>query len=173
MRKYEPTEGGKLGVAFLQASGVAAIIFSTAMGGGIVALAFVQRIPSVDPPALGTLVCVALWAWAIGWTVGLGLINVYPTIWTDDEHLIISAFLVARVAIPWAEVLDVGAGRVLFGHTLVRARRITPFHRFYGWLYSRTLYPSFVIGRWIQDRDDLIREITWRSRQARLSSPQT
>lgn len=87
------------------------------------------------------------------------MINTFPTVWIGDQGLAISAFLFRRVDVPWFDVIDVGAGRVLFGHTLVRARRITPFHRVYGWLYSRTSYPSFLIGRNIENHDELLREI--------------
>jgi len=108
-------------------------------------------------------VLLAVWTLMIGWFVGLTLINIFPTIWVGDEGLTISAFLFKRVTVPWADIVDIGAGRVRFGGTLIRARRITPFHRVYGWFYSRSWYPSFVIGRDIQHRDELLREIRQRA----------
>lgn len=167
MREYEVTEVGRFGVLVVQAGGVAALTISTVMAAGILVMAFVENVPSDNPSGMGTLGCLALWSLLIGWIVGLGLINVYPTIWTDEERLVISAFLWARIEIPWAEILDVGAGRVPFGHTLVRARHITPFHRLYGWIYSRTLYPSFVINRRIQDREELLAEINSKAQYAK------
>jgi hypothetical protein len=171
MKKYTYTGIAQSGVAFVQGGGVAAVMISTVIAGGIMVMAIVERIPSSDPSFMGSLGCLAVWFLMVGWLVGLSLMNIYPTVWVGDEHLVISAFFVARVAVPWTEIIDVGAGHVPFGHTLVRAHRITPAHRLYGWLYSRTLYPSFVIGRWIQDRDELLREIRWRAQQAQISGP--
>jgi len=165
MREYQVTEVGKLAIALLHAGGVAAALFATALGIGPIAMAIVERMPTTNPSGMATLSCFGLWCLGIGWTVALGLINVYPTIWTDEEGIVISAFIWARVAVPWGEIVDVGAGHVPFGHTLVRAHHITPFHRLYGWFYSRTLYPSFVINRSIKDRDELLVEIRLRTRQ--------
>ena len=104
----------------------------------------------------------------VGCAIGLVLMNAYPTVWIGDEHLVITAFLFKRVKVPWADIIDVGAVHVPFGFVLVRARRITTFHKVYGLLYSRTLLPSFVIGPMMQDRDELLREIKVRARESRL-----
>jgi hypothetical protein len=167
--EYTPTEFGKFAAAITKAGGVAAIILGTAMAGGLVAASVIAGSSSSNWSALGTASCFGLWALMIGWMVGLGLMNAYPTIWITDQALVISAFLRSRVSISWEDVIDVGAGRVPFGHTLVRARRITLFHRWYGWMYSYSLHPSFVVARWIQGRDELLREIRHRSRQAQLT----
>ena len=112
----------------------------------------------MDDPKF-TLVCAGLWSLIIGWITSLGLVNAYPTIWLDDTGIWISAFLLFKIHIPWSEIVDINIGRVRFGHDLVRARRITTFHRIYGWLYSHTFYPSFIIRKDIIDRDNLITEI--------------
>lgn len=90
------------------------------------------------------------------------LINYLPTVWLDEKGLIITAYLFFKIRIPWSSIVDIGAGNPPRGYILVRARRITPFHRVYGWLYSRTFYPSFLIGKGINDRDNLVREIQQR-----------
>jgi hypothetical protein len=166
VKEYSYVGMGQAAVTFTQAGGAAAIVIFTLLFIAIIAIGY-----QTDSSLLSAG-CFALWFLMVGWLVGLGLMNVYPTIWVGDEYLVISMFVFYRVAVAWTEIIDVGAGHVPFGHTLVRARHITPVHRLYGWLYSRTLHPSFIVGRWIQDRDELLREITWRVRQAQLSSPQ-
>ncbi len=143
-----------------QVSGVAAIAAMTLVAAGIVAVGIQTNSP------VWSIACLAIWFLLIGWTVGLTMINVYPTVWVSDEHLTISAFLFVRVNVPWTGIIDVGAGHVPFGHILVRARHITPFHRVYGWMCSRTLYPSFVVGRGIQEREELLGQIKERARDA-------
>jgi hypothetical protein len=126
----------RLGVVLLQATGVVSILLVTLGAGWLIAAAI-----QVRTPEYGTIGCLVIWMLMIGWGVGLAQINIFPTVWIDDRGLTISAFFFKRVTIPWSEVVDVGAGHVPFGHTLIRARHITPFHRVYGWLYSLTLYP--------------------------------
>jgi hypothetical protein len=58
-------------------------------------------------------------------------------------------------------------GQVRFGHDLVRAKRITPFHITYGWLYSRSLCPSFIIRKNIEDHDILISRLAKRAKIVR------
>lgn len=156
MREFTYTGAARLRVFIRQLAGAAAIVFGTSIGALLLVLGLWQ-IPLSDP-AIWTSVCFAIWFLAIGWVVGLGLINFHPTVWVGDEGLAIS-YLGRRIMISWDEIVDVGVGFVPFGHTLVRARRITPFHRVYGWLYSLSFLPSFVIGRDIENRDELLREI--------------
>ena len=144
---------------------MAAIVVMTLVAAGIAAVGIQTNSP------ISSIACFAIWFLLIGWTVGLTMINVYPTVWVSDEHLTISAFLFARVTVPWTEIIDVGAGHGPFGHILVRARHITPFHRVYGWMYSRTLYPSFVVGRGIQEREELLGQIKERVREAQVARP--
>lgn len=66
----------------------------------------------------------------------------------------------------WEDIIDVRPIRwSLAGDTLVRARRISPVHRLYGWMYSHSLFPSFVIGRDIEQREELLAEIERRIHQ--------
>jgi hypothetical protein len=155
-------------VLFAQVGGVGACIFATLMAAAICLGPILLR---RDASFVVNISCFGIWFLVVGWLVGLTMINAYPTVSVGDEHLVISAFLFARVSIPWVEVLDVGAGHVPFGHTLVRARRITLLHRVYGWMYSRTLYPSFLVGRDITGREELLQEIRTRTREARPSGP--
>jgi hypothetical protein len=110
-----------------------------------------------DDPRI-TLLCFMTVFLVITGTLCSTLINQLPTIWTSEVGLLISAYLFFRIRIPWSSIIDIGTGKPPRGYLLVRTRRITPFHRIYGWLYSRTFYPSFLIGS-ITDRDNLIGEI--------------
>ncbi len=142
--------------------GLAILIFTGVAGFLIYAM---TKIPT-NAPDIGllenpkiTLVCLVTYFTIIAWSFGLAFINFLPTIWVRDEGLVISAFLFFRILICWEDIVDIGAGRVSAGYVLVRTRRITPLHRLYGWLYSHTFYPSFLIGKGINNRDNLIREI--------------
>ena len=77
--------------------------------------------------------------------LGFGLGNVRP------KHLGDTALN------PTYELVDIKGIRL--GHYLVTTKRITFFHRIYGWVYSNNPYPSFVIRRDITERDKLISEI--------------
>lgn len=110
--------------------------------------------------------CIVVWWLMVGWAVGLTLLNSYPTVWLGDQGLVVSTFPLGRVSVSWVDVVDIGAGYVPFGGVLVRTRRLTPFHRVYGVLYSRTLLPSFAIRRGIDERERLICEIRRRIQSA-------
>lgn len=157
MRRYRYAGVARLGVVWTQMCGVVAITLSFVVAVAILVLTFFPDVPP-DVSILG-MICIALWMLILGLLVGFALMNGYPTIWLGEEGLMISAFLFARIPISWTDIVDVGAGRVPFGHVLVRAQRITPLHIIYGWLYSRSLYPSFIIRRDIENKDELINEI--------------
>ena len=72
-----------------------------------------------------------------------------------------------RHKIPWDDVLSIETRGTFYRRTVVTARRITPFHRLYGWLYGRWFKPSFLIADWLEDRDELVEEI---ERNIRLRS---
>jgi hypothetical protein len=110
--------------------------------------------------------CHVGWWLVVGWAVGLTLLNSYPTVWLGDQGLVVSTFPLGRVSVSWIDVVDVGAGYVPSGGVLVRTRRLTPFHRVYGVLYSRTLLPSFAIRRGMDGRERLICEIRRRIQSA-------
>lgn len=157
-------------ILFSKASGALGILLFTAFT--LVLLSGVSLVreggnPSTifnDPGV--TLLCLAFWFLLVAWSVGLTLINFLPTVWTTEEGLQISAFIFFRIRILWSDIIDIGVGKPPRGYILVRARQITPFHRIYGWLYSRTIYPSFLIGEGIKDRDILIMEIKQRIRRS-------
>ncbi|CAG0959284.1 hypothetical protein ANRL3_00766 [Anaerolineae bacterium] len=147
-----------VGVIVLHIGGLAAITIFTSFGCWVLFLT-IQN----NPSSLSTASCLAIWSGVWGWLIGLTMINFYPTVWTDKDGLTISAFFFKRIFVPWTDIVDVGAGHVPFGNVLVRARRITQFHRIYSWLYSRTLFPGFVISRNIEDYEELAREIRRKS----------
>lgn len=165
MQKFSYSPTVNLGILTQQIIGVLGLLIST----GIAILLFwgtgsveASSAPNFINDPRATLICVGLWSLVIGWITSLGLINAYPTIWLDESGISISAFLFFKIHIPWTDVVDINIGRVRFGHDLVRARRITFFHRIYGWLYTHTIYPSFIIRKDIKDRESLIREIQQR-----------
>ena len=106
-----------------------------------------------------TLICLAVWTLIICWEVGSTLINYFPTIWLSENEMWISAFLFFHISIPWSNIIDIGKGHPPYGTVLVRAQKITIFHRIFGWFYSFTFYPGFLIGSKIEKRDELIQEI--------------
>ncbi len=110
-----------------------------------------------------TFLCLGLWSLFFAWLVGASLLNLLPTVWIDEQGLQISAFIFLKIKIPWNYVLDIGQGHPPKGYVLVRTKGITLFHRFYGWLYSFSLYPSFLIGPGIENRERLISEIRRRA----------
>ncbi len=149
------------GIVLRQAFGAFGIVLATAVA--VWALAMTVRVdqPLWCPGALAAYMA------AVGWWVGLGLINAAPTVWVGERGLAVSTFPFGRVLVSWANVVDVGAGHVPFGGTLVRTRRLTRFHRCYGWMYSHSLYPSFLIRRDIEDHDRLLRLIDRGAARAR------
>lgn len=163
----------KIKVLYAQVVGVLGFIISTL--GAVFTLVGIWFVPRqsnstfiLDDPRV-TLICLTVWILFIGWSVSFAFINLLPTIWMEEDGLQISAYLFFRIRIPWATIVDIGTGFPPKGYLLVRARRITLFHRVYGWLYSRTLYPGFLIERHITDWDNLIKEI---SRRIQSSSSQ-
>lgn len=160
----------RLAVTWRQAGGILGIVVFNG-----IALIGLWATTQIEPPDPGSLwwndprsgpVCFSFWFVLISWLVGLTLINASPTVWLTDTGLVISAFLFCRITVPWSDILDVRVGGVPFGHDLVIARRITPFHVVYGWLYTLRLQPAFLIDRRIDDHDRLIREIEQRARRA-------
>lgn len=163
MKQYSYQGISRIKVIWCQVTGFFGILFST--GVAIFLLVGIGFLPKATSSAsilnnpITTLICLALWFLIIGWSVSMTFINLLPTIWINKDRLYISAYLFLRIEIPWSAIIDIGSGNPPFGYTLVRARKITVFHRFFGWLYSRTLYPSFLIGKGISERDDLILSI--------------
>lgn len=170
MKKYSYQGIDRFKVIMSQFMGVVGIIIFTAFACfliyGIRIVPIYASTPTLFEDPRVSLACFALLCLIIAWMLGLTLINYLPTIWVEDKGLEISVFLFFRVQIPWSDIINVRIRRFPVGSILVSARKITPFHRIYGWLYSRTLYPSFLIGKGIEDRNNLISEI-----QRRVQKP--
>ena len=166
MKKYSYQGIDRFKIIFSQFTGVVGIVIFTAFACfllyGIRTVQIYTSNPTLLEDPWVSLACFALICLIIAWILGLIFINYMPTIWVDDKGLEISMFLFFRIQIPWSDIIDVRIRRFPNGSALVSARKITPFHRIYGWLYSHTFYPSFLIGKGINDRDNLIREIRQR-----------
>ncbi len=158
MREFTYKGAARLRVLLNQVGGVLALVFGTSILVALVIAGLLLKRQDVIQAAG----CIGVWALLIGWIVGFGLINYYPTVWVGEQGVSISFFVFWRVMIPWSEIIAVRPSLMPFGKVLVQARRITPFHRLYGWLHSLTFRPSFIIGPGIQDRDELLREISKR-----------
>lgn len=167
MREYMYTGTARVNVFFSQLVGIIGLLFCLVLAGTLMILPILTKPTVLTDGTIWTFVCLGLWFLVIGGSTCLGLINAYPTIWLDDNGLSLSVLIFGRVFVPWRDVIDIGTGHVPFGNVLVRARRITPLHRIYGWLYSRSLFPSFIIGRDIEGRDELVHEIRQRIRHTR------
>ncbi len=108
------------------------------------------------------LICFGLWFLLVGWTVGFLLLNGYPDIWLEDDQLTISMFLFVKVRIRWSDIVDIQNINWPLRRTVVRVRRITPFHRIIGCIYGRTILPSFAIRPEIDHYALLIQSIAAR-----------
>lgn len=154
MEKYTYKGLGKVGVIVLQLEGILVIIVSTLIVGTIYSI-LGRGSGSPEASSVGSL-CAIMASLLFFWLIGLALLNMHPTIWTDDQGLIISTFPYRRIRIAWSDIIDIRQSFGLWGDYLVRARRITPFHIFYGVVYGFSGYPSFIIGKGIEDRDRLL-----------------
>jgi hypothetical protein len=157
MRKFSYKGIAIIGVLLTQFGGVFSIALATLASIGIIALSLA---PNSNPNASRvTLACLIVWTLLIDWSVGLSLLNMYPTIWMDESGLVISVLFFGRARIPWGEIVAIKRKWEMFGDYLVQARHITPMHSLIGWNFSQMLYPSFLIGHGLEGRDELISEI--------------
>jgi len=152
---YEGSAGSR--VLTLRLIGAGLVISSTSIA-VVTLLIGLWQIPLSDP-GLSGVICIVLSILLIGWVGGFIAMNLYPTIRVEDKGLALSYFVFWWVVIPWDEVIDMRPIPFRRGDVLVRAQRITPFHRFFGLRYRLSFLPSFVIGRDIENRDELLREI--------------
>lgn len=157
--KYGYTGLIRLSIAFNMVMGLIAVLVSSGLALGVP----LQAVFVGDTTFAFKFGCFSLWFLLIGWMVGFGLINMYPVVWTEPDGLVLSAFLFAKIRIPWGNVIDVKIRNFPYRLAIVQAHHITPFHRLYGWIYARTLKPSFIIRPQIQNYDQLIDEIKRRA----------
>ncbi len=108
--------------------------------------------------------------WGIGLfllsiSIGSFFLNYYPTIWTDEEGLYLSFFLLFRIKVRWHQVIDVNERQGFFDRAmLVRVKKVMPLHILYSLFYSGSLIPGFLFMKSIQNADELICEIRMRAR---------
>jgi len=166
MTQYSYQGISRMKVWFSQLTGILGMIFSSIMA--ICTILGIRFLPQNNAPLTIlndpkiTLVCFAIWFLVIGWSVSLTLLNSLPTLWVNEDGIYISAYLFFKIKIPWSNIVDIKVGTIPFGYILVRTRKISIFHKIYGWTYTRTLYPSFLIGKDISNRDKLLSEISQR-----------
>jgi len=103
-----------------------------------------------------TLICIGLWCLMGGWVIGFIFINYLPNVWASDEGLFISFFIFSKKFIAWRDVIDIGFGNPPNGYLLIRTKKITKFHIIYGWKYSYTLHPSFLIHESLINKRELL-----------------
>jgi hypothetical protein len=150
---YRHTLSGRAKVWYLRVSGVLAAIIFSGMG-----LFFVIGPILVYGQLWVGGICLGLWAIIFSWTLCFLFFNLYPDVSTDLEGISIS-YMLRRRKILWDDVMRIETRGALYHRTVVTARKITPFHRLYGWLYGRWFQPSFLISDWLEDRDELVEEI--------------
>jgi len=106
-----------------------------------------------------SLLCWSVLLFFLGFTGCSFFINYFPSIWTDDDAIYISYFIIFRIKIPWNRIIDIVSVKSLPKMVLVRARRITPWHTHYSIYYLRSLKPGFLINESIDNFDELIQVI--------------
>ena len=167
MTSYTYQGKGKLRVNFLQLNGLLIIGFFTILAIALPVIAFFDKDTSV-----ATGFCIGLWPLGIGWILGSGMLNVYPSIWITENGLEVSYFRKLRAEVRWEDITEIKLRlRVPSRPTLIKARKITPWHRITGWVYGDTLSPSFIIGRDIENYEELMAAITLHAKAARLVEP--
>jgi hypothetical protein len=151
MKIYRHTTFGKAMVIVFKLAAALAVLVSTFPLIPFMVLVIRER-------ELPGILCYVIAGTLIGWAVALTFFNFYPEVLVDEEGMQIS-FMFSWVRILWQDVIDCRERHLLIGATLVRARKITPVHILYGWMFANSLFPAFLISDTIDDRDDLIREI--------------
>jgi hypothetical protein len=136
-------------------AGWAAVAISTVLAIGILVIAVTAN----GAEAVLKVGWLALWFIAIGWSVGAVLVNAYPTVLIDDDHLTISVFLLMKAKVKWCHVLGVRSLRFPFQGIAVQARRITLVHSLIGWMYLRSFQPCFLIRPEIEGYEELLHAI--------------
>lgn len=165
MREQKFTYKGisKIRQVGLQAFGVIGTLLFTAIGVGCFAGAIqisneISKKRILDNPSV-TLFCFGVIFIVFAWIIGSNFINFLPNIWISNDGITISSFIFFRNHILWKDIIDIGKGHPPLGYILVRARKITFFHRLFGWSYSQSFWPSFLIGLEIENGSYLLQEI--------------
>lgn len=162
MKKYAYHGIYKFLNIYLQLAGVTGVILFSSIGiflwNGIFVPDNKTYTSPLDDPRY-TFLCFGL-AFVIGaWFLGSTLLNAFPVIYVNENGIKVSAFVFLKIFILWEDIIDIDFGHPPKGCHLVRVRKITVFHRLIGWLYSSTLYPGFLIGPGMEDKEKLIGEI--------------
>jgi hypothetical protein len=90
--------------------------------------------------------------------------NAYPEITVDKNGLYVH-FLWYRLPLTWQDIIEVKPYFFSLPNRpswVVRTRKLTPFHRLYGLLYSFTFLPSFFIFSTIENYEELTKIINKR-----------
>jgi hypothetical protein len=140
VKSYQYQGAGLIRVWLAKATGLASIILSTVFAAGLIWAA-----GHSDGPVV-TVACLVIWILAFGWGLGLLFFNAYPAVHVDDAGLTVE-FLFGHVQIAWADVAGVKSRSFPWSNSVVvMAKRITPFHRLYGWYYARRFSPAFLVA---------------------------
>ncbi len=94
--------------------------------------------------------------------------NWQPNLEVSDEGLLVQAFFLWKIMVPWHKILDLRETYIPWGRKMgkyVVVERFTVFHRLLGMLYCATTKPVIPIQRSIGKYDELIGEITRRMGQ--------
>lgn len=122
----------------------------------IIPMAFVMGMASRGQILAGVMFALIF---AIFDCVAAYVLNMRPNIECDDEGLFID-FLGGPIEIPWTDVLGItqvyGMPQKVW---LVRAKKITFLHYFYGLQFFLEWVPGFLIWENISNRDELLSEI--------------
>jgi hypothetical protein len=158
----------RLRIRISQSEGLAGIVIFNAFG----ILFFLIGLTTIQSPLTAdlhensfiTLGCFTTLMIMISWYIGSMMINFSPTVWINDQGIVISHFVYFRIFIPWKDIVDVIEVQSVFTRwTLVAAKRISLFHSIWSRLFFHLSYPCFYIGDSIDQRDKLIAKIRSRA----------
>lgn len=156
MKIYRYAGLAKFAVLFLKICGVTTLIGTLVMALFLLSNASLSNEPS-------TAICLGIYVIAVGAILGSLLLNMFPDIKVTDKGLEVEFFW-RNLDIAWDEVIDIRPLGSPFGHIhAVRAKRITPLHRLYGLIYTKSISPALLIRDSISDSSELIQGIRRRT----------
>src|SRR3990172_4182260 len=107
MRKFSYKGFSRIKIAVSQFFGVLGLLFFTSftLFSIIAGLSYVSNTSNsfLDDPRM-TLFCFMTVFLLITWTLCSTLINYLPTVWLDKNGLIISAYILLHIRIPWSNI---------------------------------------------------------------------